>query len=1016
MRDFPHPPAPRFVNLFAVLALAAVVWASGCADPPAPAHIEVSPAAPSLASLGETVQLSVIVRDQYGAAMPEIPVTWSSAAAAVAVVDGAGLVTAVDNGTAVVWAAAAGLVASAAVTVRQEPDSVDVSPTGAVLAALGDTVRLMAVVLDANGHEIEAAGVTWSSADAAVVTVNPAGLVTAAADGWALVWAAARTADARRVAGRARVAVARTPVDVRVDPAGAVLAAFGDTVRLAAVAFDANGHEIEAAAFTWSSGSVAVAAVDATGLVTAVGNGSADVRASADIVSASAAVEVRQVADTVDVWPPDTDTLPTEDGLDRCGRTGNASPAWFCDLHALGDTVRLAAAAFDANGHEIEDPAFTWSSTSRPHWSATDTLTAVVDSTGLVTVVGNGAAVVWASADGVSDSVAVGVWQKPDSLEVSPRTATLAPGDTVRLEVVAAFDANGHRAENFSAEWQSSDVAVAGVSGWLPRGVDRHARVVTAKCPGRTGITARVNNTDPTVPPLASTTAIIDVAGGDPCMLADAYLVQNVQARSEDEAVPLVAGERALLRVFLTAARETDERLPDVRARFYLGGREVGLIDIPGTAAAIPAVVDEGDLAKSVNAEVPGEIVQPGLEMVIEADPVDPSLGVPVRIPAEGRLAVPVVAVPTMHLTAIPFLWAEDPDSVIIPIVEGMAGPDDPDGWSSLLRKTRTLLPVGALEVAAHEPVTIDSNDSHVVLDATGAIRAAEGGGGYWMGMMRRFHYWGGRAWVGGWTSVSVDSESTIAHELGHNMNLWHAPSPTCLHLPSNVDPAYPDEWGRIGLYGYEFDTTRSPARIIPPYFKDLMGYCGLDWISGYHFRRALDWRLPAEGPEAPPARAAVPSLLLWGGSDPDGRPRLHPAFVVDAPPALPPAGGGDHVLRGFDDAGAELFALRFDMAGIADGDGGSAFVFALPADPGWAGVLARLTLSGPGGSVTLDGSTHRPSVLARDPESGQVRSLLLNLPGDIRTAEDAAALMRVGPGAHLRFSRGVPDAAAWRR
>ena len=42
------------------------------------------------------------------------------------------------------------------------------------------------------------------------------------------------------------------------------------------------------------------------------------------------------------------------------------------------------------------------------------------------------------------------------------------------------------------------------------------------------------------------------------CRPAAAYLTQAVQLREKRDAVPLVAAEKALLRVFLVAARKTD--------------------------------------------------------------------------------------------------------------------------------------------------------------------------------------------------------------------------------------------------------------------------------------------------------------------------------------------------------------------------------------------------------------------------------------------------------------------------
>ena len=96
----------------------------------------------------------------------------------------------------------------------------------------------------------------------------------------------------------------------------------------------------------------------------------------------------------------------------------------------------------------------------------------------------------------------------------------------------------------------------------------------------------------------------------------DAYLTQAVQSRTY--AVPLVAGEKALLRVFVSAARTTTVGIPPVRARFYLNGIETYVSNIAAKATLIPMEVNEGSLSESANAEIPAEVIEPGLEMVIE--------------------------------------------------------------------------------------------------------------------------------------------------------------------------------------------------------------------------------------------------------------------------------------------------------------------------------------------------------------------------------------------------------------
>ena len=187
---------------------------------------------------------------------------------------------------------------------------------------------------------------------------------------------------------------------------------------------------------------------------------------------------------------------------------------------------------------------------------------------------------------------------------------------------------------------------------------------------------------------------------------AMAYLVQAAQ--SPEFPVPLVAGRDALLRVFVTAARSAEAEMPPVHATFYVDGGEVYAANIPGRGQPIPTEIDESSLSMSANARIPGHVLQPGLEMVIEVDPggtLDPSLGVRRRIPETGRLAPEVRTLPVLDLTLIPFLWTQDPDSTTIDDVRAMAA--DP---RRVLWPVGTLLPVGELAVTAHEPVWSSTN------------------------------------------------------------------------------------------------------------------------------------------------------------------------------------------------------------------------------------------------------------------------------------------------------------------
>ena len=492
-----------------------------------------------------------------------------------------------------------------------------------------------------------------------------------------------------------------------------------------------------------------------------------------------------------------------------------------------------------------------------------------------------------------------------------------------------------------------------------------------------------------------------------------AYLTQAVQSLTFP--VPLVAGEPALLRVFVTASRAGSAGLPPVRATFYVDNVETHTIDIPGSSTPIPTVIGdaESSLSQSVNAEIPASVVQPGLEMVVEIDPdntLDAGLGVAKRIPDTGRQPVRVTVMPPLELTFVPFLWALGSDSSIVDLAEGMAA--DPDGHE-MLGLTHAFLPINELDVRAHEPVLTSTTNVFALINETDLIRVMEAGTGYYMGILSEGVVGGqsGVARLGGRASFSSASGFVIAHELGHNLSLGHAPCGT------TGEPAFPHSDGSIGAWGYDF---RGTGTLIPPHLPDLMSYCGPPYaISDYSFTRALNHRSGTDVTAAAHAyaRSAAPTrtILLWGGIDEQNQPYLEPAFLADAAPTLPES-RGEYRLTGRDAAGGEVFSLSFDMPELADGNGRSSFVFALPVQDEWAGELERITLSGPAGSVSIDGETDQPMTILRDPGNGQVRAILRDAPlGTMQEYRDVVALP---PGSALEalLSRGLPDPAEWRR
>ena len=168
-------------------------------------------------------------------------------------------------------------------------------------------------------------------------------------------------------------------------------------------------------------------------------------------------------------------------------------------------------------------------------------------------------------------------------------------------------------------------------------------------------------------------------------------------------------------------------------------------------------------------------------------------------------------------------------------------------------------------------------------------------------------------------------------------------------------------------------------------------------------------------GASVAPDTIRTRNLLLWGGIDADRVPFLDPVFVIDAPPSLPDV-TGDYRLGGRADDGTVLFFLDFEMPVIADGDGSSSFLFMLPVQPGWEGRLTSVTLTGPGGSATLDQDSHRPMAILRNPGTRRIRAILRDLPPTVTTQAIADTAVARDPGVEVLFSRGIPGPGAWRR
>ena len=490
-----------------------------------------------------------------------------------------------------------------------------------------------------------------------------------------------------------------------------------------------------------------------------------------------------------------------------------------------------------------------------------------------------------------------------------------------------------------------------------------------------------------------------------------AHLTQASQDLSGG--VPLIAGREALLRVFATA----DERYivgHEAQATFLFRGQEVYSASLEPPASGIPLDVEEGRFAHSFNARIPGHVLQPGLEMVVELDPdgvLPLKSGSSSRFPASGQLALDVREVPPMNLTIVPVLYHEEANRSTNPEVEDFTRDlvtTDSDGE---LRFTRDILPIGDLNVKLREPYyTFADTEGGAdrIFQEIWMLRHLEADGDEYYHGIAAFPNteeskpdsdWPGGLGAEGYSAVSWEFWGpTIAHELGHNLSLAHAPCGT------TGDPDFPYADGSIGVWGYRLlrgDDTGF-GRLFSPVHKDLMSYCFFDrWISDYHFTKALDHRLDlASAPALFAQRAEQETLLLWGGVQ-DGDLRLEPAFAHDARLKLPEA-PGPYQLEGRDAEGRRLFSFSFTPDALAHG--GGSFLFAIPLEPEWTEDLERITLTGPEGSTTLDRDTGGRAALILDRASGRVRTIARDW-----SVGDGALPAAMAANAQVEVIRGLP-------
>ena len=238
----------------------------------------------------------------------------------------------------------------------------------------------------------------------------------------------------------------------------------GRTTQLAATVKDAAGTVLTGRTTTWTTSAATIATVDASGLVTGVAAGTANITATSEGKTAQAAITVSLVPVASVTVAPNTPAVK------------------------VGATATLTATTKDEQGNVLANRTIAWTS-SAPNIATIDA------ATGVVTGVSTGTATMTATSEGKTGSTTVTVSSaaKPvEAILIAPALDTIEAWDVQQITPILR-DADNNVLTGRAITWTVSNSAVATIDaqGKLT-GLDRGTVTVTATSEGKSATVTRV--------------------------------------------------------------------------------------------------------------------------------------------------------------------------------------------------------------------------------------------------------------------------------------------------------------------------------------------------------------------------------------------------------------------------------------------------------------------------------------------------------------------------------------------
>ena len=304
----------------------------------------------SLTKKGQTYQLTATASPSNAT---NKSVIWQSSNTRIVTVNSSGKLTAVGNGSATITATAkdgSKKTATCKVTVKiptvVKVNSVSLNYTDVRLSSKGQTLQLTATVSPSNAAN---KSVKWTSSNTKVATVSSSGKVTAVANGNTTITATADDGSGKKDICAVTVNIPK-PADPTPTPTPSVVKVSSVSLNQSSLSLTKKGQTAQLSAsvspsnatnksVTWSSSNSNVATIN-NGVVTAVGNGSATITATAADGSgkrASCSVTVN---------------IPTAPGMEKVNIAGGESKICSIYFDEIPTGVNLANIKFTFEGND----------------------------------------------------------------------------------------------------------------------------------------------------------------------------------------------------------------------------------------------------------------------------------------------------------------------------------------------------------------------------------------------------------------------------------------------------------------------------------------------------------------------------------------------------------------------------------------------------------------------------------------------------------------------------------------